>query len=651
MKKGLSTIALVFSLVLGNTGAFAQAGLKNADKGYDRWAYIDAIKLYEKVVDRGYSSQELVEKLGNAYYFNARYAEAERYYQKLFTEYESANIPVEYFYRYANTLQNVGNETEAKRYYNQFVEKVGAQTQIAQFRQDEAELRQQIQLNSGRYGNITNLAINTPYADYGTFVKDETFFYTSARDTGNFAKKRHKWTGESFTSLYHANVNEVEENNDVQAIKGKVKSRLNESSAIITNDGQTMYFTRNNIAKGKRRYDADKNTKLKIFRAELVDGDWANVTELPFNSDQFNTAHPALSQDEKTLYFSSDRPGGFGEADLWKVSINGENYGTPENLGAEINTEARETFPFVVGNELYFSSNGRVGLGGLDVFAVQIRADKFGEVQNVGAPINSEYDDFAYYIDKETQKGFFSSNREGGKGNDDIYSFSELRPLALDCNQELHVKVIDAKTGALITDATVTLADELYNVDGISKQYVDPTYDFNHAYECGDVYHIKAEREGYITQEIEVTLPNQSGLTEKIIALEPEKLQLKEGDDLFKVLNLNPIYFDLDKDNIRPDAALELAKVFAVMEEYPNMKVDVRSHTDSRASFKYNEDLSERRAKSTAEWLIANGINRNRLTWKGYGETQLINGCADGVDCSEAEHQMNRRSEFIIVEM
>lgn len=652
MKKRLSAVALVVSLFLGNSEVIAQAGLNNGNKDYDRWAYIDAVNMYEKVFDRGYSSQDLVQKLGNAYYFNARYSEAFKYYQKLFNEYERKDVSSEYLYRYAHTLQNVGNDKEAKKIYAEFVKRVGEEVQISKIRKNEESLRKQIQENSNRVTDIVNLEINTPYADYGTFVNNGTFYYASARDTGNFVVKRHRWTGDPFTSLYYANVDEVLTTDNVSMIKGKVKSKLNESSAITTKDGQVMYFTRNNIVNGKRRYDGDKNTKLKIFRAEWVNEKWSNVTELPFNSDQFNTTHPTLSADEKTLYFSSDRPGGFGQADLWKVEINGDHYGTPENLGPEINTEARETFPFVVGDELYFSSNGRVGLGGLDVFAVKMKADgSFGTVHNVGAPINSEYDDFAYFIDANTKNGFFSSNREGGKGNDDIYAFTENRPLVLECNQMLHVKVIDASTGKLINDATVTLSDELYETKGISTQYIAPTYHFSHLYECGDIYNLKAEKEGYITQEIKVTLPNESGITDAEIVLEPAKIPLKPGDDLFKVLNLNPIYFDLDKYNIRPDAALELAKVFAVLEEYPTMKIDIRSHTDSRQTHAYNERLSENRAKSTAEWLISNGINRNRLTWKGYGETQLVNGCADGVDCSEAEHQMNRRSEFIIIEM
>lgn len=641
-------MTLLFSLFLGSS-SYGQAGLDQGEQNYDRWAYIDAIKMYEQVYERGYSNQSMIEQLGNAYYFNARYSEAEPYYAQLFHDYDASGIDAAYYHRYAQTLQNTGQEKKAAKYYQLFAEKAGATSRVASIQKDETRLRAQIAANSGRADSLRNLAINSPYSDYGAYVHDNVFYYASAKDTGNFAVKRHTWTDAAFTSLYTADASDLLSEGNSSKIKGKVKTKFNEASAVVTQDGQTMYFTRNNLYKGKRRYDANKSTKLKLYKAENVDGKWTNITELPFNSDQFNTAHPALSADEKTLYFSSDRPGGFGESDLWRVAIEGDHYGEPENLGAEVNTEKRESFPFVSGKALYFSSNGRVGLGGLDIYGTQIQNNGFGPVQNLGTPFNSKDDDFAYYIDSKTQEGFLSSNRAGGQGNDDIYGFTQTRALKLDCNQELQIKVVDAHSGALIEDATVTLYDAMYAEQGVSNDYVSPSYRFHHSYDCGDVYRLKAEKEGYITQEIEVSLPYESGVTQAEIVLAPEKIPFKEGDDLFQVLNLNPIYFDLDKHNIRPDAALELAKVFAVLEEYPEMEIDIRSHTDSRASHRYNETLSSNRAKSTAQWLIDNGINRNRLTWKGYGETQLINGCADGVDCSEAEHQANRRSEFIII--
>lgn len=653
MKKGISTAALVSALLLGNTLAHAQAGLKKADRQYEQWAYVDALDIYEKVEKRGFSSKELHENLGNANYFNARYAQAQKQYERLFTEYGNEDIAPEYYYRYAQTLQHVGDDAQAKSYYNQFVAKVGSQAQIAKIRASEAELKQQIVQNSGRYDRLANLSINTPFADYGSYVNNNRLYFTSAHDTGSLSKRVHTWTGEAFTSLYEYPLNNSESNNEVKRIKGEVKSKLNESTAVLTPDGQTMYFTRNNILDGTRKYDAGKNTRLKIYRAELKDGKWVNVAELPFNSDDFSTAHPALSPDGRTLYFSSDRPGGFGESDLWSVSVNGTTYGMPQNLGADINTEARETFPYMSSNnELYFSSDGRVGLGGLDVYvANQNDNGLFEPVQNVGEPINSNADDFAYYIDYQTKEGFFSSNRDGGNGNDDIYSFVETRMIQPPCEQDLRVIVIDGKTKTRLNDATVTLYDAYYKMQDAAKTAQADGYRFNAEYECGATYRLKVGKDQYVTVEEPVTLANESGTTEKTILLYPRKVEVKKNDDLFKVLKLNPIYFDLDKHNIRPDAAVELAKIAEVLKEYPQMKIDVRSHTDSRASDSYNLKLSQRRAKATAEWLVAQGIDAGRITYKGYGETQLENGCKNGVKCSEEQHQENRRSEFLVMEM
>lgn len=653
MKKGITTVALVSFLYLGTTVANAQAGLKKADKQYEQWAYVDAIEIYEKIDRRGFSGKDLHENIGNSYYFNARYAEAERQYEKLFANYGEEDLPSEYYYRYAQTLQQVGKEAEAKIFYDQFITMVGNQSQIAKIRANEVDLKKQISYNSGRYSNLNNLPINTQFADYGSYVHNNQLYFTSARDTGSLAKKVHTWTGDAFTSLYQYPLSDQLNKNKVQRLKGDVKSKLNESTAVITKDGNTMYFTRNNIISGKQKHDEQKNTRLKIYRAELVNEKWTNVVELPFNGDDFSTAHPTLSADERTMYFASDRPGGFGESDIWSVSVSGKIYGVPRNLGASINTEARETFPYMnSNNELYFSSDGRVGLGGLDVYvAMMDKNQQFEPVQNIGAPINSTADDFAYYIDYDTKKGFFSSNREGGQGNDDIYAFVEDRMIKPECLQDLRVVVIDGKTNVPITDAIVTLYDVYYKQLDVVKSSKLDGYQFNAAYECEAVYRLKVEKNDYVTVEERVTLDAETGITNKTITLHPRKVEVKKDDDLFKVLKLNPIYFDLDKHNIRPDAALELAKVSEVLRDYPQMKIDVRSHTDSRASDSYNLKLSQRRAKATAEWLIAQGIDASRITYKGYGETQLENRCSNGVKCTEEQHQQNRRSEFIISEL
>ncbi|SFO41206.1 WD40-like Beta Propeller Repeat, partial [Paenimyroides ummariense] len=503
MKKGIYTLALFTAFLLGNTDVQAQAGLKKANKEHDQWAYIDAMNIYEKVAKRGYVSKDLLEKLGDAYYFNARYAEAEKHYERLFTEYASEAPASEYYYRYAQTLQHTGKEAEAKNYYNQFVSKAGSNTQIAQIRKNEAQLKAQIQENSGRYDQVNNLATNTQFADYGSYVHNNQLYFTSARDTGSLHKREHTWTGNAFTSLYSV-ASTATKDDKVTRLKGKVKSPLNESTAVITKDGNTMYFTRNNYINNERKYDSNKNTNLKIYRAENVNGKWENVTELSFNMDGYNTAHPTLSQDEATMYFSSDRPGGFGGSDLWQVAIHPSGaFGGPVNMGSGINTEMRETFPYVTETgELYFSSDGRVGLGGLDVYATKLdRNSNPGEIHNVGAPINSNADDFAYYIDPATKQGFFSSNRDGGKGNDDIYSFYETKPLQLECIQKLLLTVVDSKTRNIITDANVTLYDKLYNQLETSNRYENNTYTFNNEFKCGEGYRLKVEKNEYTTKE------------------------------------------------------------------------------------------------------------------------------------------------------
>lgn len=642
-------------LFIGNTNVQAQAGLKKSNKEYDRWAYIDAMNIYEKIAHKGYSSKDLFEKLGNTHYFNGRYAQAHSYYEKLFAEFESEDISNEYYYRYAQTLLNVGRIDEAKHFYDKFISKADSTSQIATIRKDESDLKKQITDNSGRYKDINNLSINTQFSDYGSFVHNQNLFFTSARDTGYFYKKVHTWTGEALTSLYKYTLatDSVVKNTKAQKIKGDVTSSVNESSAIITANGETMYFTRNNMLNGKIQVDSNNNTMLKIYKATLKNGKWNNVEELPFNSNDYNTANPALSKDEKTMYFASDRPGGYGNSDLWKVSIDGNVFGVPENLGPTINTEARETFPYInENNELYFSSDGRVGLGGLDIYAVKLKDDgSFYEVQNIGAPVNSNADDFAYFIDEKSKTGFFSSNRIGGRGNDDIYSFTEVKPLSLGCTQELLVTIVDAKTRNIIPNASLVLYDHLYNELAWSDKFMNNAYRFDTTYICGDTYRVKVSKDGYVIKEETVSLDTNSGVSERTIVIEPVKVEVKKNDDLFKVLKLNPIYFDYDKDFIRPDAAIELAKVVEVLKDYPRMKIDVRSHTDSRGSDQYNLKLSERRAKSTAEWITSQGISSDRITYKGYGETQLLNKCTNGSKCSDSDHEQNRRSEFIVLEL
>jgi len=643
-----STILYIIILNLFVVSIYAQKGkIASADKKYDKYAYIDAIKTYERVVQKGYESPEIYKKIGNSYFFNSQLDEASKWYGKLFAL--DTELDPEYYYRYAYCLRSVGQNDRAKDILKIYNEKTDNKGKGAYYPK-EVNYLDKIKENSGRY-KVKDAGINTQYTDYGSsFYNDNKLVFTTARDTGSLGQRRHSWTNQYFTNLYEATLTtDSLTPGKPNKFSRKVKSKFHESSAIFSRDGKTMYFTRNNYLDGKKGKNEEKVTLVKIYKASFVNDDWTNVTELPFNSNNFSTAHPALSPDEKTLYFVSDMPGTLGESDIFKVSINDDgSYGIPANLGNVINTPGRETFPFVTDeNEIYFASDTHPGLGGLDIFVSKINPDgTFDEVRNVGADVNSNKDDFAYLINTKNRIGFFSSNRDGGKGFDDIYQFLETRRLPPICKPELNGVVTESKSGQIVPNAKLTLYNDQHKEVNTAQSDDKGYYSF--FVEKQNTYSVRASKKDYKSDEKTTTIGELDCKTELNLVLEDSICKVAVGDDLGKCFGIKWIYFDLDKSNIRREAALDLAKILDVMAEYPNMKIDIRSHTDSRASSKYNQGLSQRRAKSTRDWLIKNGISPDRLTAKGYGETQLVNRCSDGVKCTEEEHQQNRRSEFVI---
>ena len=643
---------ILLLIVLSISSSFAQKSrIAAADKKFDNLAYIDAIAIYEKVAEKGHKSVDLFQKLGDSYYFNANLEKANKWYTELFAL--NQEVTPEYYFRYAQTLKSVGEYDKANDYLIKFSQKQGADNRAKIFVANTDYLSE-IKSNSGRQ-KIEDSGINSQFSDYGGSFNKGEFVFTSAKDTGGVSNVKHKWTNASFYNLYSATITADGHLENAKPLSRKVNSKFNESSAVFTKDGNTMYFTRNNFTDGKRRSDASNITLLKLYKAtKNEEGTWDNVQELPFNSNEFSCAHPALSPDDKTLYFASNMPGTVGQSDIFKVTINSDgSFGTPTSLGGGINTEARETFPFVSDdNILFFASDGQLGLGGLDVFSVKINQDgTMSKVMNLGTPVNSAQDDFAYLFDSKTKFGFFSSNRAGGKGNDDIYKFVEEIPLPYDCTQILSGVIVDEQTKEILVNSKVSLFDE--DMKLISKIGVDQTggYIFE-GLDCEKTYFVRAENKEYETVETAVVTGSKSGKTISDLPLTKRVKQVGVGSDLAKTFNIKIIYFDLDKSNIRPDAALELEKIAQVMKQNPTMKVDVRSHTDCRQTAKYNLALSDRRAKATMAWLTKNGIAANRLTGKGYGESKLVNDCGceptNTSNCSEEEHQANRRSEFII---
>jgi outer membrane protein OmpA-like peptidoglycan-associated protein/tetratricopeptide (TPR) repeat protein len=631
--------------VLSFQGFGQKTSVAKAENNYDRFAYVDAITNYEKVAANGYKNEKMFQKLGNAYYFKAELPQALKWYDELFTLYPEQEL--EYYYRYSEVLKSTGNYDKADKMMEQFNLKSGNDKRGILFKENR-DYKEEIKANSGRF-QVVDAGVNSKFSDYGSSFLGTKLVFASARDTGGVSKKIFKWTNSSFTNLYWSELKPDGEMGKPERFEHKINSKFNESTPIFTLDGKTMYFTRNNYLEGKRGRDASKNTLLKIYKSTLdKDGSWSDVKELPFNSNEYSTAHPALSVNEKTLYFASDMPGTLGQSDLFSVRINEDGtYGIPQNLGPEINTEGRETFPFISNeNELFFASDGRPGLGGLDIFVARIAEDvSFFGIQNVGTPINSNQDDFAFLINSKNRNGFFTSNREGGKGYDDIYRFVEVKKLV--CDQTLSGIITDLDSGQIIPNAKVSLFDNDFKP--LQEILSDQKGNYSFEVACGATYYVRAEKDGYQTKEGSVKTKSISGNKDYSVVLEKRLKPITIGTDLAKTLDIPIIYFDLDKSFIRKDAAFELAKVVAVMQQFPEMKIEIHSHTDSRQTAKYNKKLSDKRAKATVAWLVKNGIDSARLIGKGYGETQLVNNCADGVKCTEEEHQANRRSEFIIV--
>ena len=645
---------LTFSVALLSSTSllFAQPEkeLEKANEMYKNFSYVDAIKIYERIAQKGFVNQEMLQSLGNAYYYNAEYKKALPWYEQLFQE-GKYKVKPEYYYRYAQTLKSVGDYTQADKMMAKFVELTNANDTRAALFEENKDYQTVIKSNSGRF-QLNNASINTENSEYGTALYGDKIVFAGATDARKAKRGVSQWTGESFYDLYEAEHFD-QKLGSRKPFSSSINTQFNESTPVFTKDGNTMYFTRNNYVNRKLGSDIENTILLKILRATKdKNGNWGDIVEVPFNSDQYNVAHPALSPDEKYLYFASDMPGSFGNSDIFRVEILGDNqYGTPENLGNIINTAGRESFPYISkDNVLYYSSDGIPGLGGLDIFAVKFNADgSTSKPVNIGMPGNSADDDFCFVFNSDSKIGFLTSNRPGGKGKDDIYSFHEDKPLLFSCQKNIKGIVKDAKTKAIIANAKVILSDKVMKEVSTDQSKTDGTFTFEKV-NCNDShYYLRGEKEKYETAEVNVTVGKDEVVYE--ILLNPRQVAIEKGMDLAKVFEIKEIKFDYNKANIRPDAAVELTKIVEVMREYPKMKIDIRSHTDSRGADSYNLKLSDRRAKATLEWIVKQGIDRKRLKAKGYGETRLVNGCSNGVPCTEEEHQENRRSEFIVVAM
>jgi outer membrane protein OmpA-like peptidoglycan-associated protein/tetratricopeptide (TPR) repeat protein len=761
----IKLLLLAFFVGFGSTTSAQSSRLKAANQDFERMSYPAAVRNYESFLktepEKREQKKEALTNLAYCYRKLQDFRNAERVYQDLFKGFEK-DLESEQTLYYAQALAQNGKYRESQKYYSKYGEQQKEDLRGRKF--TVAYMDNSVFYKDSALYRISYLhPINSRYSDFSPQYFDKGLVFVSARNEGNGIKRIFNQNETPFLDLFlfsdtsalakenkkimqlaekeaslgsggkGSKSNKKPENQafeelpnpEIEEFSNAINSKYHEGPVTFFKDEKKLIFTRNNYYKGRARKSDKGINMLKLFISTKKNAKWGDIKELPFNSDEYSTGHPALSEDNRKLYFVSDMPGGFGGTDLYVVDHNDGQWGTPVNMGKEINTEGNEMFPFIdeVGN-LYFASDGQPGLGGLDIFFAELRNGiPMGTAENLGAPINSEKDDFGLICRNNRTEGYFSSNRKKGYSDDNIYSFVK------GCNQ-LDLIVYDAKTMLPIPDVELRMVK-----NGVNKEsYITGSNGLTKVcLESGNDFEFKAFKEGYqvgqltygtmsgsiskkqtlklflepskrsmikgrVISEVDqspiagatVVLENErDGSTESVItgldgrySFTPEKdgkyivtavkeKYAKNSENIGKIKNnrKNPtieqdfgmigegdifkienIYYDLDKAVIRTDAKKELdKKVIPLLKKYPDIQIELRAHTDSRASGDYNLKLSEARALAVIEYLTQKGIDASRLVARGFGESDLVNDCDDFTNCPEALHQQNRRTEFKVM--
>lgn len=605
---------------------------KKADKQFARYQFVKAAESYNKLVENGKANTYVYSQLAESYYNIFNTVDAERWYAKAL---ETSEQP-EMIYKYSQMLKANGKYEASNQQMDRFATMRPADHRATAFRKNPNYLPKI--LEQGKKFNVQNADFNSPQSDFGGMMHDGKLYFTSGR---NDSRKTYGWNDQPFLDIYTVTKNDDGTFQEAALANSKINTKYHEGLVSFTPDGKTMYFSRESYFENDYQKDSLSTTRysqLYLFKATKLGNDWDTVESLEINSENYSVKNPSVSADGKMLYFSSNMPGGYGNFDIYKAEINTDGtLGEPINLGPQVNTEGQEMFPFISSNNtLYFSSNGHLGLGGLDVFYTREIDGKLALARNVGIPINSNADDFAFIIDEETAEGYVSSNREGGKGSDDIYAFKKLQPL---CDVLVTATVLDDTNREPLTGASVSLYDAEGNKVVSKTTNAEGVVEF--IVECDEDTELEVTMDGFDSKKIPVkgTSKEENNVQ---ISLDPiEKLIAPDS------VVLETIYFDFDKSNITAQAAFELDKLVQIMKKYPEMIISATAHTDSRGSAKYNEGLSDRRAKTTVQYVISKGIDESRITGVGKGKTDPKIDCASG--CTKEQHAQNRRSEFIIV--
>jgi outer membrane protein OmpA-like peptidoglycan-associated protein/tetratricopeptide (TPR) repeat protein len=620
----MKNLYIVLSFGLMSISLVAQnKNTKTADKLYSSYEYVDAAKEYQKLVDNGKADGYVYKQLADTYYNMFNTSEATTWYAKATESQQDA----ETYFRYAQMLKASGKYEEANKQMSKFAAMAPNDQRAKAFKENPNYVPKLIGKTPGY--TAKSLEVSGDKSDFGAVLYDNDLYFTSSR---NSSRKNYGWNEEPYLDIYKATLGDSGTFSEATTVTS-LNSKFHDGPLTISTDGNTVYFTSDSFREGL--FERDKKNKLKlgknnIYKATKDGNGWGNVKSLPFNSKEYSTSNPSLSRDGKTLYFSSDMPNSLGGVDIWKVAVNEDGtYGAPENLGSKVNTEGNESFPFIADDNktLFFASSGRQGLGGYDIY--QIDLSNGSEAQNLGKPINTEKDDFAFTFNKAKNQGFFSSNRNG---NDDIFGATPI------CAVDVLTTVTNAKTGVILADAKVSILDDKNNI--IATESSNGRGEVKFKVECDKAYTIQASKDGFDGNSFPVA-KRKGGESIVSAALQPIDVIVTPTEIILK-----PIYFEYNKSNITQEGAFELDKLVQVMKNNDQLVIMAKSHTDSRGSDQYNLDLSDRRAKSTVQYIISKGINASRISGKGFGETEPKVQCDP---CTEEQHSQNRRSEFLIV--
>lgn len=624
----------IFAILLSSTSVLAQSNAtKKADKLFTKFQFVGAIDAYNKLVEKGEGSSYVYSRLAEANYNIFSTIEAEKWYVKAI---EAGNAEPETLWKYSEMLKANGKYAASNTQMDKFAAMRPADERAVLYKTNPDYLSKI--LDKGKKFNVQSLDLNTANADFGGTLQDGKLYITSSR---NASRKNYGWNEEPFLDIYEYTVAGDGTYQGETLLDGTINTKYHEGVTSFTPDGKTMFFSRESFFENIYEKDSLSNTKysvLHLFKAKKGSDGFSQVEALPINSPNYSIKNPTISADGSTIYFASDMPGGYGNFDIYKATLdNNGNVGTPVNMGQKVNTEGQEMFPYIGNdNTLFFSSTGHLGLGGMDVFYTKEIDGRMAPIRNVGIPINSNGDDFAFRMDEITGEGFVSSNREGGKGSDDIYAIKKLQPL---CDVLIVGTVLDNKTGQPLVGAMTSLVDANGNV--LASKPANAEGQVEYIVECETDTQLQVTMDGYQSNKVAIAGSNEEEVAATVRLSPIEKIIEPEVR-----IVLNPIYFDFDKSNITARAAFELDNLVQIMNKYPDLVIQATSHTDFRGSRQYNQGLSERRAQTTAQYVISKGIATNRISASGRGETEPAIDCNP---CSDQDHDLNRRSQFFIV--